>query len=226
MEEEVDEQFMVSMLGNTNVGKSGTITLHYITYIHYLSNPLPVALVQSFKAEESMVGKTMPTVGYDFCAKMVDIEGIRAKVILNDTSGSERFFSITKNYIRQGDGLLVVFDVTKRDSFDAVEKWIERIQEIRPDEPAIVIVGNKVDLTEERQVTSEEGLELAKKFRAEYCETSCKDIASVSQAFLTLARQIHSNILFRTVKDKKSRESTVLSRRQDSRHEIMSNCRC
>ena len=163
MESEQEEQFSICMIGNVNVGKS--------------------ALIQTYNTEEVMTDKTMPTIGYDFCSKVLEMDGRKIKIILNDTSGSERFFSITKNYIRSGNGIAMVYDITDKGSFEGLRKWYEKIWEIRELDYSLLVVGNKADLIEERKVSKEEGSKFAEEIHADFIETSCNNVESVKIAF-------------------------------------------
>ena len=174
--ESEEEQFIICMLGNVNVGKS--------------------ALMQTYNTEEIMTDKTMPTIGYDFCSKVLEMDGKSIKIVLNDTSGSERFFSITKNYIRSGNGIAMVYDITDRGSFAALKKWHEKIIEIREDDYSLLVVGNKADLINDRAISKEEGKKFADQIKADFIETSCNDVGSVKIAFEMIGKTLINYILY------------------------------
>ena len=95
--------------------------------------------------------------------------------------------------MRQGDGILIVYDITDIKSFDSVVYWLEEINESRSDNPFILIWGNKADLEEKRAISTEEGEKIAKRSNAMFIETSSKDMASIKQAFLIVIKQVYWN---------------------------------
>ena len=143
--EKFDEKCTILMLGNQAVGKS--------------------SIVKAFKFESDHTHEHAPTFGFDFFRKIVNIDQKLIKAIVYDTSGQERFMTISKNYIRSGDGIIIVYDITCRESFDDIAKWFTLIDEIRgsTDLP-IIIVGNKIDLEEQRSVSTQEGEKLAEEY--------------------------------------------------------------
>lgn len=132
------------------------------------------------------------TIGIDFRSKFLELDEQRYKVQIWDTAGQERFRVIARAYYRGSMGLLMVYDVCNRKSFDNVVGWIKGAQEnawSHDHQIRIVLVANKVDLGEDRRVVSElEGRELAEKFNARYVETSAKSDIGVTQAFESLVR--------------------------------------
>lgn len=102
------------------------------------------------------------TVGVEFGTSKFHIEGYKVKVQIWDTAGQERYRSITNAYYKGAKGAFVVYDITKRSSFDSVDKWITDLRNKGEDGVTITLVGNKCDLEEERSVTKEEGQQKAK----------------------------------------------------------------
>ena len=136
--------------------------------------------------------------GIDLWTKVVKIDDRKVKAVIYDTSGQERFRSIPKGYIRKGDGIVVVYDITDRATFDSTMYWINEIECLRDDKPPIIILGNKADLDEQRRVQYKEGKALADKFGVFFAETSIKDQTSIDQAFqilikTTYIKQFESN---------------------------------
>lgn len=115
------------------------------------------------------------TVGLEFASKTLAKENeLPVKLKIWDTSGQERFRSLTRNYYKGAAVALLVFDVTNRESFENIPMWITEVQEHAMECLQVVIVGNKIDLDRKRMVTRQEGLAVAKMFDALYVETSCK----------------------------------------------------
>lgn len=131
----------------------------------------------------------IPTIGVDYQVKMLDIEGTRIKLQIWDTSGQEKFRTITKSYYRGAQGILVVFDVTRRDMFSLTKYWINSIKELAATDVEIALVGNKCDL--EKKVTKEEAVEFANEYNIPYFETSAKDNSNIDEVFIYLAKKIH-----------------------------------
>jgi small GTP-binding protein len=161
-----EELLKILVIGESAVGKSCLL-------LRYTDN----------KFQESF----MTTIGVDFKTKYIDIEGVQVKLQIWDTAGQEKFRSITKAYYRGAHGILVVFDVSRRETFNQTRMWIDSIRESSADSNPIdvILVGNKCDL--ERCVTTEEAEDLAKQFQIPYYETSAKDATNVDTAFTSLA---------------------------------------
>jgi len=122
------------------------------------------------------------------------LEGKVVKLHIWDTAGQERFAQVTTHYYRGADGAIVVYDVSSKKSFESVENWINAIVNANPDGGvSLLLVGNKNDLTEQRQVTRQQGQELGKKFGAPFIETSAKDASNVDVMFLNLAKKLAKN---------------------------------
>jgi len=118
----------------------------------------------------------------------------KIKIQIWDTAGQEAFKSITRSYYRGAVGALVVYDVTSRKSFDNVAKWLEEIKNYASDKIVVTIVGNKADLTAARQISPEEGRELAKSHDLQFLETSAKTGMYVEQAFLQTSLEIITRV--------------------------------
>ncbi|OHS97727.1 Ras-related protein RABD1 [Tritrichomonas foetus] len=104
-----------------------------------------------------------------------------------DTAGQERFRTITASYYRGSNGIIIVYDVTDRESFDHVSYWIKEIDRLAAPDVCRLLVGNKTDLTEKRAVTTEEGKALANQFGIAFLETSAKDNSNVEDMFNQMA---------------------------------------
>lgn len=131
-----------------------------------------------------------PTIGVDYKFKTVDMDGRRVKLQIWDTAGQERFKAITQRYYRMAAGILLVYDVTDRASFTNVQNWVESIEaNTRPEDNCqFVLVGNKIDCSAERMVSTEEGQALACEYSCDFFECSAATGDNVESAFLKLAR--------------------------------------
>merc|ERR1719197_1867148 len=127
------------------------------------------------------------TIGIDFLSKTLYLEDTTVRLQLWDTAGQERFRSLIPSYIRDSSGAIVVYDITNRASFNNTAKWIEDVRTERGSDVVIVLVGNKTDLADRRQVSSEEGEEKAKEHGVMFLETSAKMGHNIKQLFRQLA---------------------------------------
>lgn len=130
------------------------------------------------------------TIGIDFLSKTMYLEDNKTiRLQLWDTAGQERFRSLIPSYIRDSHVAVVCYDITNKKSFNNIEKWINDVKLERGDDVIIVIVGNKSDLSGKRQVSLEEGDELAKKVGGKFViETSTKANHNVKQLFKKIAQ--------------------------------------
>lgn len=163
-------QFRLIMIGQSTVGKS--------------------SLLRQFKEGEYFPDISL-TVGVDFHAKMIRVNGQAIKLQLWDTAGQDRFRAIVKAYYRNAVGGLLVFDITNRESFASLDDWYEEVMKYAdPHKPVFVLVGNKDDQSRQRQVTKEEGLQFARSHQMDYIETSAKSGHNVEETFQLLAQKI------------------------------------
>lgn len=101
------------------------------------------------------------TIGVEFGAKLIQVDGLNLKLQIWDTAGQESFKSITRTYYRSAAGALVVYDVTRRETFNNVVTWLEEARNNGNQQMTMILVGNKSDMHQLRQVTEEEGRALA-----------------------------------------------------------------
>ena len=134
------------------------------------------------------------TIGVEFGSRTVQINDKSIKLQIWDTAGQESFRSITRSYYRGSIGALLVYDITKRSSFENLQKWIEEMKENAYSKMTTILIGNKVDLENERQVSFEEGQSFAKEHGLMFFETSAKASTNVEKAFLNITQTIYSNL--------------------------------
>lgn len=171
-----DYQFRLILIGDSTVGKS--------------------SLLKSF-TEGKFAEISDPTVGVDFFARLVEVKnGTRVKLQLWDTAGQERFRSITRSYYRNSVGALLVYDITKRPSFEHISEWLyEAKRHIEPHKAVFQLVGCKCDMDSDREVTREEAQQFADFYNMYFLETSAKTGLNVEEAFTTIAQDIYERIM-------------------------------
>ncbi len=140
-DEDYDMIFKVVLIGDSGVGKSNILS-------RYLHN--------EFNFD------TKATVGVEFGSKKFELNDYKIKIQVWDTAGQERYKSITNAYYKGAKGALLVYDISKKETFDSVDRWIPDLKVNGDENLAIILVGNKCDLEESRQVSVEEGQEKAK----------------------------------------------------------------
>uniref|UniRef100_A0A7S1M4V2 Uncharacterized protein n=1 Tax=Neobodo designis TaxID=312471 RepID=A0A7S1M4V2_NEODS len=134
------------------------------------------------------------TIGAAFLSHTVQLNEGLVKLEIWDTAGQESFRSITRSYYRGATGTLLVFDVTRRETFEHVASWLHDAQEHSNLPMAILLIGNKSDLADQREVSAEEAASFAHEKGLAYLETSAKTSANVEKAFLDTARAILAKI--------------------------------
>ncbi|TMW67270.1 hypothetical protein Poli38472_012386 [Pythium oligandrum] len=135
------------------------------------------------------------TIGVEFGAKLIDIDGRKAKLEIWDTAGQETFLSITRSYYRGADGALLVYDIGRRESFEHLPRWLHECrQNCQNEQIEIMVVGMKTDIHDrERQVTEAEGRAWAEYNGLFFIEASAKTATNVEQAFSQTAISILRN---------------------------------
>ena len=132
------------------------------------------------------------TIGVEFATKTVQIDDNRlVKAQIWDTAGQERYRSIASSYYRGAVGALLVYDITDRDSFNHVPMWLKEVEENAEKDCLIMLVGNKMDLTEERSVFVRDGRSFARKNGLAFIETSALDSTGVDTAFQRILQEIY-----------------------------------
>lgn len=134
------------------------------------------------------------TIGVEFGARMISIDGKQIKLQIWDTAGQESFRSITRSYYRGAAGALLVYDITRRDTFNHLTTWLDDARQHSNSTMVIMLIGNKTDLDSKRAVTKEEGEAFANDHGLVFMETSAKTSANVEEAFINTAKQIYEKI--------------------------------
>eukprot|EP01156_Anaeramoeba_ignava_P017574 Anaeramoba_ignava/a841_38.p1 GENE.a841_38~~a841_38.p1 ORF type:complete len:210 (+),score=63.43 a841_38:133-762(+) len=133
------------------------------------------------------------TIGVDFRFSSIELDGEEAKLQIWDTAGQERFRAVTRSYFRGSAGVLLVFDVTRRSTFNQISGWLNDAKTLTNPNSVIFLVGNKIDL-EDRQVSREEAENFALENELQYMETSAKTGNNVEETFMETARVVYERV--------------------------------
>ena len=134
------------------------------------------------------------TIGVEFGSRMVSIDNKQIKLQIWDTAGQESFRSITRSYYRGAAGALLVYDITRRETFNHLASWLEDARQHANPNMTIMLIGNKSDITHRRAVSKEEGEAFAREHGLVFLETSAKTSDNVEEAFINTARHICEKI--------------------------------
>ena len=129
------------------------------------------------------------TIGVEYKDKFITKENYNIRLQIWDTAGQERFHSITKNIYRNTNGVLFIYDITKRESFDNIKNWIIDLESIESDIKGIIL-GNKNDLNEKREVNLNELKSLGEQFNMPFMETSAKNNINVNEGFELIVNEL------------------------------------
>ncbi|XP_037380163.1 ras-related protein Rab-17 isoform X2 [Talpa occidentalis] len=157
------------LLGSGSVGKS-SLALRYVK--------------NDFKS-------VLPTVGCAFFTKVVDLGTAALKLEIWDTAGQEKYHSVCHLYFRGANAALLVYDIARKDSFHQAQQWLQDLErEFRPGEVVVMLVGNKADLDQEREVSFQEGKDFAERKSLLFMEASAKLDQQVTEVFSGVAREL------------------------------------
>ena len=134
----------------------------------------------------------MNSIGVDFKLKNIEIDKKRIKLQIWDTAGSERFRTITTSYYRGAHAIIMVFDITKKETFDHIINWMADIDKFAKQGVLRILVGNKCDLENQREVNKDEGLAFADKYGIQYFETSAKETINIESLFIDTTKYLLS----------------------------------
>ena len=169
-DENYEMMFKVVLVGDSFVGKTNIMS-------KYLKNEFH---------EDSK-----STVGVEFGSKQFIIENHKIKAQIWDTAGQERYKSITSAYYKGAKGVFVIYDISNKNSFDSIDSWVNDVKATADKRLTVVIIGNKCDLEEQRQVTTQEGEQKATKLEAAFFETSALLGQNLDKAFEMMINEIY-----------------------------------
>ena len=189
--EKTEKTLKIIILGSSEVGKTCILN-------RYFNNEF----------QENLLS----TIGIDFQTKFFKFEDDqRVRVNFIDTAGQEKFRAISVNYLKGTDGVILVFDITNKETFDLLETWLNELRDTNKSDVSKILIGNKSDLAEKRQVTSEDANKLAENIKCKYYEASAKTGENINEALDEIAR-----ISFINFSNSEERiDSIVLSREEE-----------
>lgn len=198
-EQSEDYLFKIVLIGDSAVGKSNFLS-------RYTKN------------EFSPNSKA--TIGVEFQTKTLEIDKKEIKAQIWDTAGQERFRAVTSAYYRGAVGALLVYDISRRQTFQNICRWLEELRMHTDAGIVTMLVGNKCDLKEAREVLVDDGMALAQSENLFFMETSALDSTNVSVAFQTIVKEIY-NVTSRKVLsfDEQKPETTLTNRKTLKLHE-------
>ena len=164
--------FKLILIGDSSVGKSNI-------------------LLQYLKGQFDPNSKA--TVGVEFGTKNIEINNKKIKIQIWDTAGQERYRSITSAYYRGAKGAFIVYDITRKTTFDNIDRWVADLKANGDDNISIVLIGNKLDLEDKREVQKDEGVKKSEEFKTAFMETSALNGDNIDKAFDELIEQIYQN---------------------------------
>lgn len=168
--QKIDYVFKVVLIGDSAVGKS--------------------QLLARFSRNEFNLD-SKATIGVEFQTRTLDIDHKTVKAQIWDTAGQERYRAVTSAYYRGAVGAMLVYDITKRQSFDHVARWLEELRGHADKNIVIMLVGNKTDLGSLRAVPTEDAKEFAEKENLFFIETSALEATNVETAFVNVLTEIY-----------------------------------
>ena len=150
------------LIGDSNVGKT-TLINKYI--------------------DGSFSEEIPPTIGLENRVKTLEIKGLKVKLQIWDTAGQEKFNSLSKQYFQNSDGILLVFDITNKDSFNNIKKWYDDVISYSGVKAKKLLIGNKKDMKNNVKITKDDIIQFTKQNRMKFIETSAKNNINVEEAF-------------------------------------------
>ena len=169
IEQKYDFLFKILLVGNSSVGKSSL----FLRFVDDVWNDVFV-----------------PTIGVDFKIKTLKINEKNVKLQIWDTAGQERFRTIISSYYKGAQGILLVFDVTEKESFESLNNWLIEIEKNANKNVVKILIGNKNDLEEKRVISFSQAKDFADSNGLKYVETSAKLNNNVTEAFSEIGKEL------------------------------------
>ncbi|XP_038606121.1 ras-related protein Rab-22A isoform X1 [Tachyglossus aculeatus] len=164
-------ELKVCLLGDTGVGKS--------------------SIVWRF-VEDSFDPNINPTIGASFMTKTVQYQNELHKFLIWDTAGQERFRALAPMYYRGSAAAIIVYDITKEETFSTLKNWVKELRQHGPPNIVVAIAGNKCDLIDVREVMEKDAKDYADSIHAIFVETSAKNAININELFIEISRRIPS----------------------------------
>ena len=132
----------------------------------------------------------MSSIGVDFKSKQIEIDDKLIKMQIWDTAGHEKFRTITTSYYKSAHAIIILYDITEQSSFDHIQNWMVEIDKFAKQGVLCIIVGNKKDLENKRQVSTKDAESLADKYGIKFMEVSAKDNTNIEALFLDIIKSL------------------------------------
>ncbi|TYI26204.1 hypothetical protein ES332_A05G099400v1 [Gossypium tomentosum] len=189
VDHEYDYLFKIVLIGDSGVGKTN--------------------ILSRFTRNEFCL-ESKSTIGVEFATRTLQVEGKTVKAQIWDTAGQERYRAITSAYYRGAVGALMVYDITKRQTFDNVQRWLRELRDHADSNIVIMMAGNKSDLNHLRAVTEEDGQALSEREGLSFLETSALEATNIEKAFQTILTEIYHIISKKALAAQEAAASTAI----------------
>ena len=201
--EKSEIKYKLIVIGDENVGKT--------------------SIINRFKSNQ-FTGEYEPTVGLDFQSMSLYIDDQNVTLLLYDTAGQEKYRSLIPLYTKDAHIIFLIYDISNYDSFTNVEKWYDALSNVNKEEAIFFLVGNKVDLVEERKVKEEEGKEFAEQHNFIFQEISALTGDGIQELFMNkLLNQIRTHLLNKDKFNQEQEEENLRLKLQGSSEKILRN---
>uniref|UniRef100_A0A8C6Q3E8 small monomeric GTPase n=1 Tax=Nothobranchius furzeri TaxID=105023 RepID=A0A8C6Q3E8_NOTFU len=146
-------------------------------------------------SEDAFNSTFISTIGIDFKIRTIELDGKKIKLQIWDTAGQERFRTITTAYYRGAMGIMLVYDITNEKSFENIKNWIRNIEEHASSDVEKMVLGNKCDINDKRQVSKERGEKLGLEYGIKFMETSAKSNINVENFYKLIIKLKQTSLL-------------------------------
>ena len=169
-EEQIEMTVKIVLIGDSSVGKTNIMS-------KYLKN--------------MFLMNTKATIGVEFSQKVFKIDGHNIKAQIWDTAGTEKYKAVAGAYYKGSKGGFVVYDITRKETFDSVERWVNDLKVLAHKNLNLILLGNKSDLEDKREVLKEQGEEKAKSLGCAFLETSALSGDNIEKAFEIMMEEVY-----------------------------------